>query len=89
MSAELAVVLVLHAVAIAMFATNKPRMNAVALIMLTALFFTGVIARGVARLLPDRLTSTGHEVLTVGEAPPASVTRTSCSSRPCSSSATA
>jgi di/tricarboxylate transporter len=68
MSAELAVVLVLLAAAIAMFALNKPRMDAVALIMLTALPFTGVIARGVARLLPDLLPSTGREVLTMGEA---------------------
>jgi di/tricarboxylate transporter len=68
MSAELAVVLVLLAAAIAMFALNKPRMDAVALIMLTALPFTGAIARGVARLLPDLLPSTGQAVLTMGEA---------------------
>jgi di/tricarboxylate transporter len=68
MSAELAVVLVLLAAAIVMFAINKPRMDAVALIMLTALPFTGVLARGVARLLPDRLPATGREVLTIGEA---------------------
>jgi di/tricarboxylate transporter len=43
MSAELAVVLLLLFAAIVMFAINKPRMDAVALIMLTALPFTGVI----------------------------------------------
>jgi di/tricarboxylate transporter len=43
MNAELAVVLVLLAAAIAMFAINKPRMDATALIMLTVLPFTGVI----------------------------------------------
>jgi di/tricarboxylate transporter len=68
MSAELAVVLVLLAAAIAMFALNRPRMDAVALIMLTALPFTGTIARGVARLVPALLPSTGAEVLTMGEA---------------------
>jgi di/tricarboxylate transporter len=46
MSAELAVVLVLLAAAIAMFALNKPRMDAVALIMLTALPFVGVVTGG-------------------------------------------
>jgi di/tricarboxylate transporter len=43
MNSQLAVVLVLLAAAIAMFAINKPRMDAVALIMLTALPFTGAI----------------------------------------------
>jgi di/tricarboxylate transporter len=43
MNFELAIVLVLLAAAIAMFAINRPRMDAVALIMLTALPFTGVI----------------------------------------------
>lgn len=43
MSFELAVVLALLVAAIAMFALNRPRMDAVALIMLTALPFTGVI----------------------------------------------
>ncbi len=40
---ELVIVLVLLAAAIVMFAINKPRMDAVALIMLAALPFTGVI----------------------------------------------
>jgi di/tricarboxylate transporter len=44
MNANLAVVLVLLGAAIVMFALNKPRMDAVALIMLTALPFTGVIS---------------------------------------------
>jgi di/tricarboxylate transporter len=48
MSANLAIVLVLLAAAIVMFAINKPRMDAVALIMLTALPFTGVITMGEA-----------------------------------------
>ncbi len=43
MNAELAVVLGLLTAAIAMFAINKPRMDAVALIMLTVLPFTGVV----------------------------------------------
>src|SRR5262249_47998307 len=43
MNFELALVLVLLAAAIAMFAINRPRMDAVALIMLTVLPFTGVI----------------------------------------------
>jgi di/tricarboxylate transporter len=43
MNTDLAVVLLLLAVAIAMFAVNKPRMDAVALLMLTVLPFTGVI----------------------------------------------
>jgi di/tricarboxylate transporter len=46
MTPELAVVLVLLAVAIAMFAINMPRMDAVALIMLTALPFVGVVTTG-------------------------------------------
>src|SRR5262249_4810637 len=48
MNAELATVLVLLAAAIAMFAINRPRMDAVALIMLTVLPFTGVITVGEA-----------------------------------------
>src|SRR5262245_24160862 len=44
MSAQLGIVLVLLAAAIVMFAINKPRMDAVALIMLAALPFTGVIS---------------------------------------------
>ncbi|MCO6455623.1 MAG: anion permease [Pirellulaceae bacterium] len=43
MNVELAIVVGLLAVAIAMFAANRPRMDAVALIMLTALPLTGVI----------------------------------------------
>ena len=43
MTGDLAIVLALLASAIAMFALNKPRMDAVALIMLTALPLTGVI----------------------------------------------
>jgi di/tricarboxylate transporter len=43
MTFDLAVVLVLLGAAIAMFAINKPRMDAVALIMLTVLPLTGVI----------------------------------------------
>jgi di/tricarboxylate transporter len=43
MSTDLAVVLVFLAAAIAMFALNRPRMDAVALLMLTALPLTGVI----------------------------------------------
>jgi len=43
-SAELAVVLALLVAAIVMFAINKPRMDAVALIMLIALPLTGVIS---------------------------------------------
>jgi di/tricarboxylate transporter len=68
MSAELAVVLVLLGAAIAMFAINKPRMDAVALLMLTALPFTGWIASGVARLLPTVLPATGEKVITMAEA---------------------
>jgi di/tricarboxylate transporter len=48
MTSDLAMVLILLAAAIAMFAINKPRMDAVALIMLTALPFTGVISMGEA-----------------------------------------
>jgi di/tricarboxylate transporter len=43
MTRELAVVLVLLAAAIVMFAINRPRMDAVALIVLAALPFTGVV----------------------------------------------
>jgi di/tricarboxylate transporter len=46
MSIELIVVLLLLAAAIVMFAINKPRMDAVALMMLVALPFTGVITMG-------------------------------------------
>ncbi len=48
MSTDLAIVLVLLASAIAMFAMNKPRMDAVALIMLTVLPLTGTISMGEA-----------------------------------------
>jgi di/tricarboxylate transporter len=51
-----------------MFAMNRPRMDAVALIMLTALPFTGVIAGALARVLPAGLPSTGKPVLTMKEA---------------------
>lgn len=44
MSQQLAIVLALLAAAIVMFAINRPRMDAVALLMLTALPFTGVIS---------------------------------------------
>jgi len=44
MNANLAVVLVLLVAAVAMFALNKPRMDAVALLMLTLLPLTGVIS---------------------------------------------
>jgi len=44
MSTELIIVLLMLAAAIAMFAMNKPRMDAVALIMLTILPFSGVIS---------------------------------------------
>src|SRR5262245_42293990 len=44
MSADLGVVLALLAVAIAMFAIGRPRMDAVALLMLTALPLTGVLS---------------------------------------------
>jgi di/tricarboxylate transporter len=43
MSGSLAVVLLLLSVAIVMFAIDRPRMDAVALIMLTLLPFTGTI----------------------------------------------
>ena len=45
---DLAIVLVLLVAAIVMFAINKPRMDAVALIMLMALPFTGVLTMGEA-----------------------------------------
>jgi di/tricarboxylate transporter len=48
MNTDLAVVLLLLVAAIAMFALNRPRMDAVALIMLTVLPFTGVITMGEA-----------------------------------------
>jgi di/tricarboxylate transporter len=48
MSTQLASVLALLVVAIVMFAINRPRMDAVALIMLAALPFTGVITSGEA-----------------------------------------
>ena len=48
MNADLAIVLGLLVSAIAMFAMNKPRMDAVALIMLTVLPLTGVISMGEA-----------------------------------------
>ena len=46
----LVIVLALLVAAIVMFAINKPRLDAVALIMLTALPFTGVLTMGEARL---------------------------------------
>src|SRR5215475_8969314 len=48
MGSHLAVVLLLLGASIVMFAINKPRMDAVALIMLTLLPFTGVITMGEA-----------------------------------------
>src|SRR5262245_20808694 len=48
MSRELAVVLGLLCAAIVMFALNKPRMDAVALMMLVALPFTGIVTMGEA-----------------------------------------
>ena len=48
MNAELALVLALLVAAIVMFAINKPRLDAVALIMLVALPFTGVLSIGEA-----------------------------------------
>lgn len=48
MKSELAIVLALLVGAIVMFAINKPRMDVVALIMMTALPFTGVISMGEA-----------------------------------------
>ena len=45
---DLAVVLALLAAAILMFAANRPRMDAVALLMLTLLPFTGVVSMGEA-----------------------------------------
>ncbi|WP_246740966.1 SLC13 family permease [Mesorhizobium sp. NZP2298] len=48
MNAELGLVLALLVSAIVMFAVNKPRLDAVALIMLVALPFTGVLSMGEA-----------------------------------------
>lgn len=48
MNAELAIVLTLLGLAIVMFAINKPRMDAVGLLMLTVLPLTGVITMGEA-----------------------------------------
>ncbi len=48
MNTQLAIVLGLLGISIAMFAVNRPRMDAVGLIMLTALPFTGVITMGQA-----------------------------------------
>jgi di/tricarboxylate transporter len=48
MSSQLAIVLVLLGAAIVMFAVNRPRMDAVALIMLAVLPFTGVLTMGEA-----------------------------------------
>jgi len=48
MNFDLAVVLTLLVAAVVMFAVNKPRMDAVALIMLTLLPFTGVVTMGEA-----------------------------------------
>ena len=44
MTADLAIVLVLLAAAVAMFVAERPRMDAVALIMIAVLPFTGVIS---------------------------------------------
>ena len=48
MNAELAIVLTLLISSVVMFVLNKPRMDAVALLMLTVLPFTGVITMGEA-----------------------------------------
>ena len=48
MTVELAVVLAMLTAAIVMFAMNRPRMDAVALIMLTVLPFTGTVTMGQA-----------------------------------------
>lgn len=48
MNGELALVLFLLAAAVAMFVANRPRMDAVALIMIVVLPFTGVITMGEA-----------------------------------------
>ena len=48
MNSQLAIVLGLLGISIAMFAMNKPRMDAVGLIMLTVLPFTGAITMGEA-----------------------------------------
>src|SRR5262249_9307426 len=48
MKTDLVIVLVLLAAAIVMFVINRPRMDAVALIMLTVLPFTGVLTMGEA-----------------------------------------
>ncbi|MEI8371411.1 MAG: SLC13 family permease [Planctomycetota bacterium] len=48
MSAELGLVLALLAAAVVMFVVNNPRMDVVALIMITVLPFTGVISMGEA-----------------------------------------
>jgi di/tricarboxylate transporter len=48
MNSDLAMVLTLLVAAIVMFAINKPRMDAVALIMLTVLPFTGILSMGEA-----------------------------------------
>nr|MCU0751972.1 SLC13 family permease [Akkermansiaceae bacterium] len=48
MNTELIVVLSLLVASVAMFVINKPRMDAVALIMLVLLPFTGVITMGEA-----------------------------------------
>ena len=48
MNTQLTIVLGLLVISIAMFAVNKPRMDAVGLIMLTVLPFTGVITMGQA-----------------------------------------
>jgi di/tricarboxylate transporter len=48
MTSDLALVLLLLAAAVAMFVINRPRMDVVALIMITALPLTGVITMGEA-----------------------------------------
>jgi di/tricarboxylate transporter len=62
MITDLAVVLVLLAAAIAMFAINKPRMDAVALITLTLLPFVGLVT------VKDGVITQGEAVITMGEA---------------------
>ncbi|MGL4551526.1 MAG: SLC13 family permease [Gemmataceae bacterium] len=62
MSIELAIVLILLAAAILMFAANRPRMDAVALIVLTLLPFVGTITWKEGAL------ATGKPVVTMGQA---------------------
>src|SRR5262245_46019553 len=62
MSVELATVLVLLAAAIVMFAVNRPRMDAVGLIMLTLLPFVGTVT------WKDGAFATGKPVVTLSQA---------------------